>query len=102
MMRIHWLAVSTSNVWVLFLLMARIRANCISPGATDTQMLASVWADKNEEETKAARADMAGGIPLKRIGAPRELANAVLFLASDASSYVTGQTLTVDGGALLK
>ncbi len=79
-----------------------IRANCISPGATDTQMLASVWAGRDEEETKAARATLAGGIPRNRIGAPRELANAVLFLASDASSYVTGQTLTVDGGALLK
>lgn len=41
---------------------------------------------------------LAGTIPLKRIGEPEDLANAILFLASDAASYITGQTLQVDGG----
>ena len=78
-----------------------IRANCIAPGATNTQMLTSVYAQMDEDEGKAARAALAASIPMKRIGESQELASAVLFLASDAASYVTGQTLVVDGGMLL-
>ena len=48
-----------------------------------------------------AVASMRGRIPMKRLGEPAELAGAVAFLASDAASYVTGQTLVIDGGLTL-
>ena len=66
----------------------RVRVNCLSPGPflnTDKvpRNLAERYADKS---------------PMKRIGQPKELKGAVVFLASDASSYMTGQNLVVDGG----
>lgn len=69
-----------------------IRANSIHPGFIDTPMVSSVTED--EEATKNALA----GIPLGRMGEPEEVAYAVLFLASDESSYITGTELVVDGG----
>lgn len=66
-----------------------IRANCIAPGITKTDMIANM-SDEVMEET-ISRTDM------KRFGMPLDQANAALFLASDLSSYVTGQTLRVDG-----
>ena len=75
-----------------------IRVNCICPGDTDTPMLrneAKQLGDSEEDFlTKAADR------PLQRIGRPEEIAQAVLYLASDASSFVTGATLVVDGGGL--
>ncbi|WP_225999235.1 3-oxoacyl-[acyl-carrier-protein] reductase [Paenibacillus sp. BJ-4] len=67
-----------------------ITVNCIAPGFIDTEMT-QVLADD-------LRDSMLSGIPLARLGRPEEIANVVLFLASDASSYMTGQTLHVDGG----
>jgi 3-oxoacyl-[acyl-carrier protein] reductase len=49
----------------------------------------------------ALEARIAAGIPLGRLGQPADIANAMLFLASDAAAYITGQTLVVDGGATL-
>lgn len=75
-----------------------IRINCICPGDTDTPMLHSearqldIPIEKFLAEAKQR--------PLQRIGKPEEVATAALFLASDASSYVTGTTLVVDGGGL--
>ena len=66
-----------------------IRANCIAPGITKTDMIANM-SDEVMEET-ISRTDM------KRYGMPLDQANAALFLASDLSSYVTGQTIRVDG-----
>lgn len=67
-----------------------IRSNVIAPGFIETEMTAAL----PEETVKTWRA----AIPLKRGGTPEDIANACVFLASDMSSYITGQTLSVDGG----
>ena len=77
-----------------------IRANCIAPGATKTRLWDAIF-EPMGEGGKAAEAAAEARIPLRRVGDPRETANAILFLASDAASYVTGQSFAVDGGALL-
>jgi NAD(P)-dependent dehydrogenase (short-subunit alcohol dehydrogenase family) len=79
-----------------------IRVNCIAPGAIDTRLYHSIFSLMPDEESIARKAEAAARIPMKRIGDPTELADAVLFLASDAASYVTGQTFAVDGGSLLR
>lgn len=75
-----------------------IRVNCVCPGDTDTPMLRNEAQQlgKPEEQFLAESAQR----PLQRIGRPEEIAQAVLFLASDASSFVTGTALVVDGGGL--
>lgn len=67
-----------------------IRANCIAPGITDTEMLLTMPAQVVEDAKNSA--------DLRRAGLPSEIAEAALFLASDLSGYITGQTLRVDGG----
>lgn len=69
-----------------------IRCNAIAPGFIETEMTAKLDQKTVDEWRKA--------IPLKRGGSPEDVANACIFLASDLSSYVTGQTLNVDGGML--
>jgi NAD(P)-dependent dehydrogenase (short-subunit alcohol dehydrogenase family) len=76
----------------------RIRVNCICPGDTDTRMLRAEAAQLGEDAGHFL-ADSAKR-PLGRVGSPEEIAQAVLYLASDASSFVTGTTLVVDGGGL--
>ena len=78
-----------------------IRVNCIAPGAIQTQLYESIFSFLGDEAEKA-KEDFAATIPLKRAGDPREIADAIIFLASNASSYMTGQTFAVDGGMLLK
>jgi 3-oxoacyl-[acyl-carrier protein] reductase len=73
-----------------------IRANAIAPGIIDTEMNRPALSNPD------MFADWMRHIPLKRLGQPGEIANAALFLASDESSYVTGQLLIVDGGWLLE
>jgi NAD(P)-dependent dehydrogenase (short-subunit alcohol dehydrogenase family) len=75
-----------------------IRVNCVCPGDTDTSMLRceAQQLGATEAQFLAEAADR----PLGRIGTPEEIARAVLYLASDASSFVTGTTLVVDGGGL--
>lgn len=68
-----------------------IRVNAVAPGITKTDMVASLPKEQIEPLIKT--------IPLGRIGETRDIANAFLFLASDMSSYVTGNILSVDGGA---
>jgi len=75
-----------------------IRVNCICPGDTDTPMLRSE-AQQLALSDEAFLADAADR-PLKRIGKPEDIAQAALYLASDASSFVTGTALVVDGGGL--
>ena len=67
-----------------------IRCNAIAPGFIETEMT-----DKLDEKTVQGWRD---AIPLKRGGSPEDVANACLFLASDLSTYITGQVLSVDGG----
>ena len=78
-----------------------IRVNCIAPGAIETRLYGAIFALLPEDEAKERREAARQRIPMKRVGEPREIADAVLFLASEASSYVTGQTFAVDGGSLL-
>jgi NAD(P)-dependent dehydrogenase (short-subunit alcohol dehydrogenase family) len=68
-----------------------IRVNAVAPGPVDTAMA-------KEVHTKAIRADYHDAIPLNRYGLEEELAEAIYFLCSDKSSYITGQILAVDGG----
>lgn len=68
-----------------------IRVNAVAPGITNTDMVAKL--------PEAMIAPLVKTIPLGRIGEPRDIANAFLFLASDLASYVTGEILQVDGGA---
>jgi 2-hydroxycyclohexanecarboxyl-CoA dehydrogenase len=70
-----------------------INVNCICPGPTDTPLLAAV-PEKHREAFQRA-------IPMRRFGKPSEIADAVLFFASDRSSYITGQILSVSGGLTL-
>lgn len=76
----------------------KIRVNCICPGDTDTAML------RNEAQQLGEPSDLflaeAARRPLGRVGKPEEIAQAALYLASDASSFVTGTALVVDGGGL--
>jgi len=67
-----------------------IRVNCVCPGPTDTPLFAS-QSDKMREA-------LANAIPMKRVAKPSEIADAILFFASDRSSFVTGQVLSVSGG----
>ena len=71
-----------------------IRVNAIAPGAIDTPMVESTKADPKTMEATLSR------IPLHRMGKSEEVSNLVLFLASDASSYMTGSTVVIDGGWL--
>lgn len=75
-----------------------IRVNCICPGDTDTGMLRDEAQQLGEQETRFL-AESARR-PLGRIGKPEEIARAALYLATDASSFVTGTALVVDGGGL--
>ena len=75
-----------------------IRVNCICPGDTDTRLLRDE-AEQLHEEPEPFLADAAKR-PLGRIGKPEEIAQAVLYLASDASSFVTGTAMVIDGGGL--
>ena len=78
-----------------------IRVNCIAPGAIETKLFDSSFALLPEDQHSQGKEQVARGIPMKRVGEPREIADAVLFLASNAASYMTGQTFAVDGGSLL-
>ena len=71
-----------------------IRVNAVGPGSIDTAMMAGVNADPDAMQMVLSRT------PLKRIGTPREIGDVVAFLVSDKASYVTGETIYVDGGRL--
>ena len=76
----------------------RIRVNCVCPGDTDTGMLRDEAQQLGalEQEFLADEANR----PLGRVGTPEDIARAVLYLASEEASFVTGTTLVVDGGGL--
>ncbi|HEU4968607.1 SDR family oxidoreductase, partial [Sphingomonas sp.] len=69
-----------------------VRVNCIAPGLIKTDFARALW--ENPETLKRSTQ----GAPLRRIGEPDEIAGAAVFLASPAGSFVTGQTIVIDGG----
>ena len=75
-----------------------IRVNCVCPGDTDTQLLHDEAAQLGMDDAEFMKA--AADRPLHRVGLPEDIANAVLYFASDMSSWVTGSVLVVDGGGL--
>lgn len=86
--------VGMSEAMAIELAPYNIRVNVVSPGAIDTPMIDQV---KQDEKTMEG---ILGRVPLHRVGRPEEVANAVVFLASDESSYMTGSVVVVDGGWL--
>jgi len=87
---------SFARTWTTDLKNRRIRVNAVSPGAIETPGLTGLW---NSSEVGRQRMKMIADIvPLGRLGSADEIAKAVVFLASDESSYITGTELFVDGG----
>jgi NAD(P)-dependent dehydrogenase (short-subunit alcohol dehydrogenase family) len=74
---------------------AGVRVNCIAPGLVRTDFARALW--ENPETLKAVTC----GTPMRRIGEPHEIAGAAVFLASPASTFMTGQTIVVDGGSTI-
>jgi len=70
-----------------------VRVNAIAPGLVKTDMARALWEEHGEA--------LARRLPTKRLGEPEDIAGAALFLVSDLASWITGQTLVVDGGALV-
>ncbi len=70
-----------------------VRVNSLAPGLVKTDLARALWESAGER--------IAAGLPLRRLGEPADIAGAALFLASDLSSWITGHTLVVDGGALI-
>jgi NAD(P)-dependent dehydrogenase (short-subunit alcohol dehydrogenase family) len=87
---------SFARTWTTDLKDRRIRVNAVSPGSTDTPGLNELLA--SSETGKERRKMISNTVPLGRLGSPDEIAKAVVFLASDDSSYITGTELFVDGG----
>ncbi len=82
---------------------AGIRCNVVCPGVTipeaDEEVgEASMWRDRDQMFTEEQLEKIARGLPLRKLGRPQDVANAVVFLASDAAGHVTGQVLSVSGG----
>ncbi|QQO08495.1 SDR family NAD(P)-dependent oxidoreductase [Breznakiella homolactica] len=78
-----------------------IRVNCIAPGAVAVRTREELESRGLDSETIDARINLGTKIPLGRIGAPGDIADTVLFLASEAASYITGTVIRVDGGLIL-
>jgi NAD(P)-dependent dehydrogenase (short-subunit alcohol dehydrogenase family) len=79
-----------------------IRVNVICPGSVQTPMLATFFGREPGADVSALMADFVAGIPLQRPAQPEEIAGVIAFLSSDDASYVTGQTIAVDGGLTAK
>ena len=87
---------SFARTWTTDLKARRIRVNAVSPGTTDTPGLSDLLASSGAGQERIKM--ISSTVPLGRFGRPDEVASAVVFLASDESSYVTGTELFVDGG----
>ena len=74
---------------------SQVRVNCIAPGLVKTDFARALW--ENPDTLKAVTKTT----PLRRIGEPHEIAGAAVFLASPASTFMTGQTMVVDGGSMI-
>ncbi|WP_375203355.1 SDR family oxidoreductase [Hyphococcus sp.] len=90
---------AVARIYAAELAARKIRVNVVSPGPTETPLFYRN-PGMTEEAIEGMRAHMREAVPLKRIGEPREVARAVLFLASDDASYITGVDLFVDGGTV--
>jgi len=77
-----------------------IRCNCICPGPVDTPLMRSIEELVNPDDPAAAHEMFAGTTAFKRYGLPEEIAELVLFLLEDRSSYITGTAISVDGGVM--
>lgn len=75
-----------------------IRVNCVLPGPTDTPMMAHIEESRSPGAPQQVREAISAGLPLRRYGTPEEIANLMLFLASDEASLCTGGVYTADGG----
>jgi len=87
---------SFARTWTTDLKSRKIRVNAVSPGSIDTPGLSDLVASTSAGEERKRL--MINNVPLGRLGRPDEIAKAVVFLASDDSSYITGSELFVDGG----
>jgi NAD(P)-dependent dehydrogenase (short-subunit alcohol dehydrogenase family) len=76
-----------------FELAPRVRVNAVAPGVVRTKLAALLWEEHEHE--------LNNSVPLGRIGEPTDIGHAIAFLASDEAAWVTGQTLVIDGGAVL-
>jgi NAD(P)-dependent dehydrogenase (short-subunit alcohol dehydrogenase family) len=79
-----------------------VRVNCVSPGFMRTPMTTGERLGLDEAAQEAQLAEFARRVPVKRMGATDDIADAILFLASDESGYITGQELIVDGGYVIR
>jgi NAD(P)-dependent dehydrogenase (short-subunit alcohol dehydrogenase family) len=70
-----------------------VTVNCVAPGIIKTDMSRALWEQREDE--------LAAEVPAHRLGVPADVAHAIAFLASEQAAYITGQTLTVDGGVTL-
>ena len=87
---------SFARTWTTDLKERRIRVNAVSPGSTDTPGLSQLLASTDSGQQRLKM--ISNTVPLGRLGTPDEIAKAVVFLASDDASYITGTELFVDGG----
>ena len=72
----------------------KILVNAVAPGFTNTEMTENTWSDRIKKQVS--------NILLERMADPFEIAKLVLFLSSDANTYITGQTINIDGGFSIK
>ncbi len=96
--------ISLTQAAALALIKDHVRVNAIAPGVTDTEMydrIDALYALQYGLPSGEKKREVGLGVPYGRMASPREIAAAVVFLASDAAEYIVGQTLNVDGGLVL-
>ena len=89
--------VMLTKAWAVEYAKDKIRVNCVCAAVVDTDMTKKLWLNSSEKRKKVVLQH-----PLGRIGNGKDIANAILYFASDDSSWTTGSVLIVDGGASLK